>query len=902
MAQVRYKIDTGDEIIEFEAEEGLTDAQITTMADDIIANAQPGVTYEPSIMDRPTSEVNIAGEAGQDQEPQLESSAGGTFLRALPKEATFNLADEFSARANALIPGAAALDNWLGMTNNQKSVWGDEGLNYDQVVAGNMADTSAQARADAEQHPYMDAAGRITGVLSTWPRAVGAAVPRFTQALPRVAETIGAFAKSHPILTGMGAGGVTGAAGGFGAGEGDTRGQSAAIGGLAGTFFGGLTSGAMQLAPHVAHYWNILKNKMPEEAAVKQIIKALKRDGFDIVSPSGVQKLKDVLQSFTGKPVSLADIGGATRARTGHALRAPSEAQQPAIEALQRRTSGQGGRIMQDVRGNVAPRTDVHALDEELVAEREEAAKIGRERALFEDAPTPLPPPKSQVVPTGQVAEEAPNAGLMRQMGQETPDNPTFIRETGPDTLYRGGAPHDPNFQGPSFFTPDRAAAETYASEHTMRFGTPGSVHEANVAIQNPAPLEIIQQEAKRLGIDTNLTPASMFDQAVQGGDVNALVAALKKRGFDGAILDDIPMGGSGPPMKAHIPFDMGQVKAGGMGRQSRMVYDPQLDWLARLPLAQKALTKALDLAESERARLAALGQSIDHLPDLTRGGSLDMRTYDYLKRYLDQEVTRAFRGQSDTFTMAQASEVKAIRDSLRERLKEVVPEYGDYLRRYGDESEMIKSLEEGRKYTELDPEQIVAGQAKRSEAGQEFYRVGAARDMQDSLRSTRGNAYPANRIMNDDIANDQVKALGLTDPEFANLNRSVTQERQLNLLSDELRGSGTQQRLAAAEDADAGANMALPFNVGSPTGWFGAGVRNLTQRASVNRNAAVNEQILPRLTFTDPNSIDTVINELVAQGRVAEAAALKRQAQERAIAGVGGVHIGGMVALPGEQ
>lgn len=753
MADVVYKVQIGDEILEFEGPDGLSDQQISELGTQFLATAKPGETFGAPVVKR-------------------ETSAVGTFARSLPKDVSFNFSDELAARANAVIPGFAALDNLAGMSGGeQTSAYGD--LSYDQAVNRNLADLRGQFRADEEAHPFADFAGRIGGVITTLPRAAGAVVSRLPQAATNLAARF-------PILSGMTIGGVSGTASGAGAGEKGTRGQSAAIGGLGGTVFGGLVPGAMELAPVVSKYFNVFMNHMPEKEAIAQTIKALARDGFDVISPNGVQKLKDVLQSFTGKPVSLADIGGATRTRTGVGLRTPSDTQQQTIAAINERTAGQGPRIARDIRANVAPRTDVHALDTELRAQREAEAQLGRERALFVDAEVPgAPTTQAQVVPTGTVDEPA-NAGLMRQMGQDVPDNPTFRREM-------------------------------------------------------------------------------------------------------------VPTGESG------LPTTM---------RTSRIVEDPTLQQLARHPYAQRALDKALANAEAERIRLAAEGLPTDHLPDLaSRGADLDMRTFDYLKRYMDKQIDTLYkRGETDSFSMAEAHELEALRDSIRERLKVAVPEYGEYLKKYGDSSEMIKALDEGRAYTQLDPEEIVAGQAKRSDAGQEYYRVGAARDMLDTIRNTRDTAFPASRILNTPEAREQAASLGIPDVNLANLNRSVQQERVLNLLPDELRGAATQGRQAAAADANAGANLEIPWNVGSPTGWLRAGLQRVGNQASVERNAAINAEILPRLTATDPATINATIDELVAAGRVAEAAALQRQARERVFAGIGGITIGGVVARPGEQ
>lgn len=136
--------------------------------------------------------------------------------------------------------------------------------------------------------------------------------------------------------------------------------------------------------------------------------------------------------------------------------------------------------------------------------------------------------------------------------------------------LYHGGAPFDPNYKnGPSFFTPDKEAAQTYAANHEARFGGQGVLQQAHVHIANPAPYYVVKQEAENLGMETRLAPASIFDPVLQGHDgkatVNQLMKRLKARGYDGTMLPDLPFGprasGREGEMMTHIPFDNGAVR-----------------------------------------------------------------------------------------------------------------------------------------------------------------------------------------------------------------------------------------------------------------------------------------------------------------------------------------------------
>lgn len=734
MATTQYTIQVGNEIIKFEGPDGLTDDQIEQLADQQLRTAKPGQRFPHSHFVPPDPEIQVHA--------PNESSVVGSFIRNLPHDATFGWGDELAAASNAAIPFMGVFENNTGVSGGNQRGPESGGTFWDRFQ-NNMNDYEAQQRADDALHPVASSTGRVLGLLGSIPRAGAAVAARLPQAALSAME-------ASPILTAMGLGGATGAVSGAGEGRGN-RAQSAALGGMTGTVLGAAVAGGMELLPVIARYGKIFLNKASHTEAVQQIVKALQRDGFDVTSPSGVTKLKSALQEYIGKPVSLADIGGATRSRAGVGLRAPSDVQQQGIDQVYNRSAGQTQRLANDIRSTVAPRTDVHALDDALVAQRAQEAEALREKALFESAPDP---------------------------------------------------------------------------------------------------------------------------------------AAALEDGVERTVARDV------------VPTRENPVVAGG--RQSRIVLDPQLQQLARLPLSQRALKGALDQVNAERDLLAVQGKDISHLPDLHAGSDLDMRAFDYLKRYLDDEVNSLYkRGESRSFTAGEAQQVKALRDTIRERLRTEVPEYADYLDAYKGSSEMIDALREGGEYGNLAPEEIISQQAGRSEAGRELYRVGAARNLLDVLRSSKDTANPASRILNSDESRAQLAATGVSPADMARLNRSVAQERVLNLLPRELSGSDTAKRLAAQEDADAGAHVPLPFNPGSPYGWAGALIRGVLNRTSVNRNAAINNELLPRLLETNPQAIEGIISELELQGKLDQARILRQALRARQTSAVGGTLIGGPVALP---
>lgn len=704
-------------------------------------------------------------------EPEYDTSAFGSFLRGLSQGSLANFGDELSS---------------IGLS----SIFAPQGFDFSNSYDDIMRRLSGQQDLDREQHPIASGAGEITGAVGSALAVPGGAVRQLlARAAPRAlapaiiraeAATIG-----RPILTGTARGaaegGTYGTVAGAGAGEGN-RAQSAALGGLVGMLGGGAIGATVTgAAPVVARYGRMFFGRGTEREAIQQIVRALERDGYDVSSPAGVAALRTELSNFRGRPVSIADIGQATRARAGVGLRSPSDAQNRSIDQVMSRAEGQGDRLVQDIRANISPRTDVHALDDALVAQRSEEAERLRELALYEQGSGQ----PRLAAPQRPLVEEVPDqldAGLRRVLGQEV--EPTYARTEVPEL------------------------------------------------------------------------PTS--------------------------------------------------------GRQSRVVDDPQLQQLARLPDAQRALQAALQRVEAERALLATMGKDISHLPDLNAGADLDVRSFDYLKRFLDTEVDSLYRrGDTSTFSAGQARQVRDLRDAIRDRLKTVVPEYADYLDQYAGSSEMIDALRAGRGrrpgepgdevgFDRLDPERIAQQQSERSVAGRELYRVGAARQLEDIVRDTGDRRNPAMRILNSDTDRSRLEALGLRPGAVDNLNRGVSQERQMSLLPAERSGSATDARLAAREDASS--EIRVPFNPASGYGWAGAAIRGIGNKTMLSRNAAVNEEALPRLLETNPQAIDAIIDELERGGDFIRAQMLRRQRRAGQYGRGLGLTIGAPVALPQED
>lgn len=691
-----------------------------------------------------------------EQDAKQRNGVLGTIdsaARAVTSGVLMNFDDELVGGINAVLP----LDRIAG--KDVQSVW--DGKSLREAVDHNIALERRINAADAKANPIVRGTGQVAGAIAgtvLGGRVLGAAARAAApvigspvlQAAARAPVVRTAVAASrNPVVRAAAGGAAQGAVSGYGAGDTqENREKSAGTGALVGGALGGTIGATVTgLSPIVGRYWNAFRGRGIDQQALVQIQHALAQDGYDVTSPAGVQALEQELSSFAGKPVSLADVGPAVRARAGVGLRTASGAQAQSIDTVMARQGGQGQRLSGDIRATVAPRTDIHALDENLIETRNLTALPLREAALRQ-------PRQVQVEGSG---------------GQQVV------------TVNQAVVPQD----------------------------------------------NVLQQ-------------------------------------------------------------------------------------LARLPLAQRALGGARNQAAAERDLLNAQGLDTVHLPEFPEAGApLDMKSLDYLKRYLDDEVHRAFNS-SDSATRAEAVNLRNLRDALRTRMREAVPEYGEYLDTYSDVSEMRDALAQGRGgprpdgrgsevgFDRMDPEAIAAGQAGRSQAAQEFYRVGVARRLDDVVNGVNdtGVAQPANRILQTPTARAQLQATGISPEDFARLEQSVAQERQMGLLPRELQNSATDARQAARQNADGGLHTATPFNPSSPASWLAFLARRAAGTVDLARNSRINEAALPRLLAQDPAVIRRTIQELQQAGRTNEAEMLRRAAAARFGARVMGTAIGGPVSL----
>lgn len=279
---------------------------------------------------------------------------------------------------------------------------------------------------------------------------------------------------------------------------------------------------------------------------------------------------------------------------------------------------------------------------------------------------------------------------------------------------------------------------------------------------------------------------------------------------------------------------------------------------LFRRPALARAWAKAKTIAANEG----------DDLPDnlfITRpdGGKVvnpdalkDVRLLDYIKRGLDDLV----ESKRDPVTGKIQGEVQKGIDRLRKEYLEVVdelsPAFKEARAAWSGPTRSMGLMDKGRRFVRAD-EEITAGElAKMTDDEKFFFRMGAARQIRDTIYKTQDGADAVKRIFGNKLTRQRLRAVFPDDATFKMFRETMMQEAELfktrGIVSPRA-GSQTQLRQEGTADLARGvADLAA----GNPAG----AARNFLSRL-LGRNATKNlspeqSEAIAKMLFT--NSPDT--------------------------------------------
>lgn len=279
-----------------------------------------------------------------------------------------------------------------------------------------------------------------------------------------------------------------------------------------------------------------------------------------------------------------------------------------------------------------------------------------------------------------------------------------------------------------------------------------------------------------------------------------------------------------------------------------------------------------------------------------------DVRTLDYMKRALDAQVNAAYKSDNAA-TTANANAMKQLRDALRDRTKEIVPEYQAALQTYKGDREILDALRSGYDdFNKLDHEEVIKLVGGMSPAEKEAFRTGVVRGIYGNIFKTSRNINAAN-ILNAPEMQAKLQPLFDSPGQYRLFQAAMEREAQLFGQANQiLRGSQTGKRTAMRErfeDTGDGVGQALGQAI---TGGWMSSLTGMASRA-IQKTSMTDEmadKLAGMLMSSNPKEVAAVVKILedYAQAAAPRAAAATR----KEVGTTTGATIGFPPAPPGEQ
>jgi len=376
--------------------------------------------------------------------------------------------------------------------------------------------------------------------------------------------------------------------------------------------------------------------------------------------------------------------------------------------------------------------------------------------------------------------------------------------------------------------------------------GVPSTV--ANV---NPALADLAETVAQRTGKGTRKVEKAISQQ--QSGAKERTYQQVRKGlqpedfyGEEERLISDLRTK-SAPAYKA--AYAVGEVN------------DPQIMEMLALPQFKGVWNTARSIAEADAAaaKVNAMrsGQPFDpeefKLRDVysvkydTKTGAPvdvdvtgtvpDVRTLDYMKRALDAQITAGYKSDNAA-TLASANAYKDLRNALRDRTKEVVPEYNAALQVYKGDKEILDALRSGYSdFNKLDHEEVIKLVSGMSPAEKEAFRTGVVRDLYGKMFNTSRNINAA-ALFESPETKAKLQPLFDSPGQFKLFQAATERESQLFKQANQiLRGSQTGKRKVMQEkfeDAGEGFTQAAAQAV---TGGWTSSLTGMVSRALYKTN-----------------------------------------------------------------
>jgi hypothetical protein len=242
-----------------------------------------------------------------------------------------------------------------------------------------------------------------------------------------------------------------------------------------------------------------------------------------------------------------------------------------------------------------------------------------------------------------------------------------------------------------------------------------------------------------------------------------------------------------------------------------------------------------------------------------------DVRTLDYMKRALDAQITAAYKSDNAA-TNASANAYKDLRNALRDRTKEVVPEYQAALQTYKGDREILDALRSGYSdFGKMDHEEVIKLVSNMSPAEKEAFRTGVVRDIYGKLFTTSRNIN-AGAILNAPEMQAKLQPLFDTPAHFRLFQAAVERESQLFSQANEiLKGSQTGKRKVMQEKFEDAGDSFTQAAAQALTGGWKSSLTGMASRAlyKTTMTEDMADKLATMLMSSEPKEVAAVVKIL---------------------------------------
>ena len=255
----------------------------------------------------------------------------------------------------------------------------------------------------------------------------------------------------------------------------------------------------------------------------------------------------------------------------------------------------------------------------------------------------------------------------------------------------------------------------------------------------------------------------------------------------------------------------------------------PELSKIVETPAGRKALSKAVEKMQNDRTLVGKPDPELTALvKELSERGAMDnpqtgigvarglkLRTWDYVKRSLDDQIDTARRaGEKDDARILTGMKNDLVREldkadttAVRDPTGKIVQpgKYAQARAAYGGPSQSSEAMEMGKAhFSRKDSnDQILAEFSKLSPSDREFYRLGAAESKIDAVNAAQDSADKSKRVINSEKDRARFRMLFDNNQDAQNFIDSVERKRQMTETRQKIKG-GSQTAERGEEDRSA--------------------------------------------------------------------------------------------------